>query len=60
MVVEVYDLLGRSVYTKSMANVSAGGVIVELDEANFNAKSSAYIVRVKLAEGYITAQIIKN
>ena len=60
VVVEVYDLLGRSVYTKSMANVSAGGVIVELDEANFNAKSSAYIVRVKLAEGYITAQIIKN
>lgn len=58
--VEVYDLVGRKVFTKDAGNLSAGAHSIDLTESQFDAKSAVYMVRVYIGDDVITRQIVKQ
>lgn len=57
---DVYDMLGRKVFTHNAGMLSAGNHSIELSENDFNAYSAAYLVRVQIGNEVITRQLIKK
>lgn len=58
--VEVYDMIGRNVYTNNAGVLTAGKQTIELNETQFAAKSAVYMVRVQIGNSVITRQLIKQ
>ncbi len=58
--VEVYDMIGRNVYTNNAGVLTAGKQTIELNETQFSAKSAVYMVRVQIGNSVITRQLIKQ
>ncbi len=58
--VEVYDMIGRNVYTNNAGVLTAGKQTIELNETHFSAKSAVYMVRVGIGNSVITRQLIKQ
>lgn len=57
---DIYDMLGRKVYTKNEGELSAGKHSINFDESDFAAKAGAYLVKVKIGDQIITRQLIKQ
>jgi PKD repeat protein len=57
---EVYDMLGRKVFTHNAGTLSAGNHSIELSENDFSAYSAAYLVKVQIGNEVITRQLIKK
>jgi PKD repeat protein len=58
--VEVYDMIGRNVYTNNAGVLTAGKQTIELNETQFSAKAAVYMVRVQIGNSVITRQLIKQ
>ncbi|MBP9688742.1 MAG: PKD domain-containing protein [Bacteroidia bacterium] len=58
--IEVYDMIGRNVYTQDATTLASGKHTIELNESDFNAKSAVYMVRLHIGNSVITKQLIKN
>jgi PKD repeat protein len=57
---EVFDMIGRNVYTHHAGVLTAGKQNIELNETQFDAKSAVYMVRVHIGNNVITRQLIKE
>ncbi len=57
---EVYDLLGRRVYAEGARTLTAGKHLMNLDDSKFDARSSAYMVRLHIGNEVISRQVIKE
>jgi PKD repeat protein len=57
---EVFDMIGRNVYTHHAGLLTAGKQNIELNETQFSAKSAVYMVRVHIGNNVITRQLIKE
>jgi PKD repeat protein len=58
--VEVFDMLGRKVYSQNVGNMAAGVQSINLNENQFDAKSAVYMVRVYIGNDVISRQLIKQ
>ena len=57
---EVFDMIGRNVYTLNAGVLTAGKQNIEWNETQFAAKSAVYMVRVHIGNNVITRQLIKE
>lgn len=57
---EVFDMLGRNVFTYNAGVLNAGKQNIQLNETQFSAKSAVYMVRVHIGNSVITRQLIKQ
>lgn len=57
---EVYDMLGRKVYTNNAGNLNAGSHSMEVNESNFDAKSAVYMIRLTIGTNVISRQLVKQ
>jgi PKD repeat protein len=57
---EVFDMIGRNVYTLNAGLLTAGKQNIDLNESQFDAKSAVYMVRVHIGNNVITRQLIKE
>jgi PKD repeat protein len=57
---EVFDMIGRNVYTLNAGVLTAGKQNIELNETQFAAKSAVYMLRVHIGNNVITRQLIKE
>jgi PKD repeat protein len=58
--VEVFDMLGRKVYSQNVGTMTAGVQSINLNENQFDAKSAVYMVRVYIGNDVISRQLVKQ
>lgn len=58
--VEIFDMLGRKVFTKNEGELPAGKHEVGFNENDFSAKAGVYLVKVQIGNEVITSQLIKQ
>ena len=58
--VEVFDMLGRKVYSQNVGTMTAGIQSINLNENQFDAKSAVYMVRVYIGNDVISRQLVKQ
>jgi PKD repeat protein len=60
VVLDVYDMMGRKVYTYQAGTLTAGPQSIEIDETKFDAKSAVYMIRLSIGTDVISRQLIKQ
>lgn len=60
VVLDVYDMMGRKVYTYQAGTLTAGSQNIEIDETKFDAKSAVYMIRLSIGSDVVSRQLIKQ
>jgi PKD repeat protein len=58
--IELFDMIGRNVYTNNAGLLNAGKHNFELNETQFSAKSAVYMIRVTIGNKVVTRQLVKQ
>ena len=58
--VELFDMIGRKVFTQPAASMATGKHTIQINESNFDAKAGIYMVRLHIGNDVISRQIIKQ